>query len=63
VVTYADKSLRAVLSEKLQKTMNDELAALSSGAAKDWADYRERVGRIRGLQMAVEAMQDAAAAL
>ncbi len=46
---YQVRSLRRMLQKKIEELT----AALSGGYAKDWADYRERVGEISGLLEAV----------
>lgn len=43
-----------ILVERLEKLA----AEIVSGKAVDYADYRNRVGRIRGLQDALEAAKD-----
>jgi hypothetical protein len=48
---------------ELEKILGDQLeqqaAELVSGKASDYSDYRYRVGRIRGIQNALEAAREA----
>jgi hypothetical protein len=45
-------------SEKLDKRIEAFVAHLSDGGAKDFAEYRELCGAIRGLRTAQEEIKD-----
>ena len=46
--------LLLTVQRRLQK-MHDELASqVSDGYAADWADYKHRIGMLRGLSLAID---------
>ena len=51
------------LYQEIEKILGEQLeqqaAELVSGKASDYADYRFRIGRIRGIQNALEAAREA----
>jgi hypothetical protein len=51
------------LFQEIEKILGEQLeqqaAELVSGKASDYSDYRYRVGRIRGIQNALEAAREA----
>jgi hypothetical protein len=52
---------KTVYDVLIAKHAEDALSAtqfLANGGAKDFAEYREVVGRIRGLQLAMQTTQD-----
>ncbi|NDG25785.1 MAG: hypothetical protein EB120_01245 [Proteobacteria bacterium] len=50
-----------LLSSKIDERIQNTEASLSSGSAKDYAEYRELCGVIRGLRSALMECQDLAA--
>jgi hypothetical protein len=61
--TFAMESPHAIrtLRSQLMKEKVDKVAALADNNARDFADYKYRIGQINGLQMAIEiceAMQE-----
>jgi len=50
-----------LLSSKINERIQNTEASLSSGSAKDYAEYRELCGVIRGLRSALMECQDLAA--
>jgi len=52
------KTVFEVLSEKLQEQVRSCEESLVSGAAKDYAQYREVCGVIRGLTTAIREIED-----
>jgi hypothetical protein len=52
------KTVFDVLREKLQESVDSCEESLVSGAAKDYAQYREICGVIRGLTTAIRELQD-----
>ena len=47
-------SLPRTLRAKLSKRYGELMQQVADGYAKDWADYRERVGFARGVKEAME---------
>jgi hypothetical protein len=47
-----------VLIKKYEEDMSSSIQFLAGGGAKDFAEYREVVGRIRGLQLATQTTKD-----
>ena len=50
-----------VLSEKITAAIEEETGRVALGSVEDWADYRERVGQIKGMravQRMIEAMTE-----
>ena len=45
--------LAQALRKRLMEVKNDLAVQLADGYAKDWADYRHRIGVIEGITMAV----------
>jgi len=54
------KTVFEVLSEKLQEQVRSCEESLVSGAAKDYAQYREICGVIRGLTTTIREIEDLA---
>ena len=54
------KTVFDVLIDTYTEEKNSVVDALSSGAATDYAEYREMVGRIRGLRSAIKDTADLA---
>lgn len=52
-----------LLNSKLQDRIQDMEMSLSNGSAKDYAEYRELCGVIRGLRSAQMEVQDLASRL
>ena len=52
------KSVFDVLLMKYGEDVSSSTQFLANGGAKDFAEYREVVGRIRGLQLAIQTTQD-----
>ncbi len=52
------KTIIQVVIEAMENDIASTTEFLIGGAAKDFAEYREAVGRIRGLRLAVQAIQD-----
>jgi hypothetical protein len=52
------KSVFDVLTLKHEEDVASSTQFLVSGGAKDFAEYREIVGRIRGLQLAIQTTKD-----
>lgn len=52
------KTVYDVLIEKFEEDVASSSQFLANGGAKDFAEYREAVGRIRGLQLAVQTTKD-----
>lgn len=52
-----EKTLQ-VLAARLREHQERSSDALASGAVKDYAEYRELVGLIRGLKLALSETQD-----
>jgi hypothetical protein len=52
------KSVFDVLIKKYEEDMFSSTQFLVGGGAKDFAEYREVVGRIRGLQLATQTTKD-----
>jgi len=52
------KTVFDVLLEKHEEDVASSTQFLSSGGAKDYAEYKEVVGRIRGLQLAIQTTKD-----
>lgn len=52
------KTVFDVLLEKHEGDVASSTQFLASGGAKDFAEYREVVGRIRGLQLAIQTTKD-----
>jgi hypothetical protein len=52
------KSVFDVLTLKHEEDVASATQFLVSGGAKDFAEYREIVGRIRGLQLAIQTTKD-----
>ena len=47
------------LKAKLEQRFAELSGHLAAGNAEDWADYKERVGRIQGLRDAISMCEDA----
>lgn len=47
-----------VLTEKIQGDITARQSAIAGGAAKDFAEYREQVGVLRGLHHALAHVKD-----
>lgn len=52
------KTVYDVLIEKYAEDVSSATQFLVGGGAKDFAEYREVVGRIRGLQLATQTTKD-----
>lgn len=52
------KTVFDVLIEKFEEDVASSTQFLANGGAKDFAEYREVVGRIRGLQLATQTTKD-----
>jgi hypothetical protein len=52
------KSVFDVLVSKFEDDVSSATQFLANGGAKDHAEYREVVGRIRGLQLAIQTTKD-----
>lgn len=52
-----EKTLQ-IIAQRLREHEEQSTGALASGAVKDYAEYRELVGRIRGLRLAISETQD-----
>jgi len=52
------KSVFDVLTLKHEEDVASSTQFLVGGGAKDFAEYREVVGRIRGLQLAIQTTKD-----
>lgn len=52
------KTVYDVLIEKYAEDVSSSTQFLVGGGAKDFAEYREVVGRIRGLQLATQTTKD-----
>lgn len=52
------KSIIQVVIEAMDNDIASTTEFLISGSVKDFAEYREAVGRIRGLRLAVQAIKD-----
>lgn len=52
------KTVFDVLIKKYEEDMSSSIQFLVGGGAKDFAEYREVVGRIRGLQLATQTTKD-----
>ena len=52
------KSVLDVLVMKHEEDVASSTQFLANGGAKDFAEYREVVGRIRGLQLAIQTTKD-----
>jgi hypothetical protein len=52
------KSVFDVLLMKHEEDVASSTLFLVNGGAKDFAEYREVVGRIRGLQLAIQTTKD-----
>ncbi len=48
-----DHRLPSTLRGKLSARVNELAGQLAAGNAQDWADYKERVGHLRGLGDAI----------
>lgn len=46
------------LRKRIRRDMNDYADAISTGACKDWAEYRKQVGVVEGLAMAERHLLD-----
>lgn len=51
-------ALNLKVSDRLQALMANYEHQLGGGNAKDWPDYKERVGVIRGLREAIDICSD-----
>ena len=54
------KTVYDVLIDKIEEEMTSAQNFLNAGSAKDYANYREIVGLIRGLKSSVQHIQDLA---
>jgi hypothetical protein len=52
------KTVYDVLIEKMGEDVRASAEFLVAGSAKDYAEYREVVGRIRGLRLSIGATED-----
>jgi hypothetical protein len=52
------KTVFDVLIEKFEEDVASSSQFLCSSGAKDFAEYKEVVGRIRGLQLAIQTTKD-----
>jgi hypothetical protein len=52
------KTVYDVLIDKCDEDIDASIEFLVSGTAKDYAEYREVVGRIRGLRLATQTIKD-----
>jgi hypothetical protein len=52
------KTVLDVLRSELQSKLNQQRDALADGAAKDFAEYKEQAGAIRGLAFALYLVED-----
>lgn len=52
------KTVYDVLIEKFTEDVNASSEFLANGGAKDLPEYREVVGRIRGLRLAIDTTKD-----
>lgn len=52
------KTVFDVLIQKFEEDVASSQQFLAGGGAKSFDDYREVVGRIRGLQLAIQTTQD-----
>jgi hypothetical protein len=52
------KTVFGVLIDKHEEDVDSSTQFLVNGGAKDFAEYREVVGRIRGLQLAIQTTKD-----
>ena len=52
------KTVFDVLLEKHEEDVASSTQFLASGGPKDYAEYKEVVGRIRGLQLAIQTTKD-----
>jgi len=52
------KTVFDVLIEKFEEDINSSTQFLVGGGAKSFDDYKEVVGRIRGLQLATQTTKD-----
>jgi hypothetical protein len=52
------KSVFDVLVMKYEEDVISSAQFLANGGAKDFTEYREVVGRIRGLQLAIQTTKD-----
>ena len=52
------KTVFDVLIKKHEEDITFSLHFLAGGGAKDFSEYREVVGRIRGLQLAIQTTKD-----
>lgn len=52
------KTVFDVLLEKHEEDVTSSTDFLCAGGAKDFAEYREVVGRIRGLRLAIQTIKD-----
>ena len=52
------KTVYDVLIDKFEEDVASSTQFLIGGAAKDHAEYREIVGRIRGIQLAIQTVKD-----
>lgn len=55
-----ENSIFAMLHKQLAEDKAALIASLTAGHCKDYAEYRELCGRIRGLGIAQEHIEDAA---
>ncbi len=53
-----DPKLAELLIQKIQEHIDHHREVLSDGVAKDYADYKELCGAIRGLQTAQREIND-----
>lgn len=59
-ITYAlDHPLSArTIRQKIEKQRQELTAQINEGYAKDWPDYKLRVGQLEGLKLAVQICED-----
>lgn len=52
------KTVFDVLIDKMQEDIRASVEFLVAGSAKDYAEYREVVGRVRGLRLGISVTED-----
>lgn len=59
IITSGSPRIRDVAVEKLQERINNETAHIVVGTPVDYAEYKERVGLIAGLNQAIFEIDEA----
>jgi len=54
----SDESVLEYLRKKIREIMNEHADFVATGAAQDWAEYRQHVGVIEGLAKAERELLD-----